>query len=105
MKFTKSHEKALREFMDLMDRNGCVTVDKWTSGSGRHTTNRALPPFVKRYQRTEYERTRLPAHGTPERTAYRFFNENPRRKAVLVLDIESLLSFLFDSANCKDIQP
>ena len=29
--------------------------------------------------------------------------ENKRRRAVLVLDIESLFAFLFDSANCKEI--
>lgn len=26
MKFTKTHEKQLREFMKLMDRYGCVPV-------------------------------------------------------------------------------
>ena len=103
MKFTKSHEKALREYMSKMDRDGCLPVTEWTSGSGRYTTPRALPPFVKRIERQDYQRTNLPKHGTVERTAYRFFNENKRRRAVLVLDIESLFAFLFDSANCKEI--
>lgn len=39
-----------------------------------------------------------------ERTAYRFFNENKRRRAVLVLDVDALFDFLFGSANCKEIR-
>ena len=104
MKFTKTHEKALREYMSKMDRDGCLPVTEWTSGSGRYTTARALPPFVKRFERQEYERTNLPKHGTLERTAYRFFRENNRRRAVLVLDTDALFDFLFGSANCKEIR-
>lgn len=104
MKFTKSHEKALREYMSKMDRDGCLPVTDWVSGSGRYTTTRALPPFVKRFERQEYQRTSLPKHGTMERTAYRFFNENKRRRAVLVLDVDALFESLFGSANCKEIR-
>lgn len=102
MKFTKTHEKQLREYMQLMDRYGCVPVTEWTSGSGRYTKLRALPPFVKRYER-DHMVPRVPKHGTPDFGAYVFFRENPRRKSVLVLDIDACFAFLFDSANCKEV--
>lgn len=103
MKFTKTNEKQLREFMNLMDTDGCVPVTEWTSGSGRHTTARALPPFVKRYERTDLERMKVSKHGTPDRSAYVYFKAYPRRKAVLVLDMDAMFNFLFDSANCKEV--
>ena len=104
MKFTKTHENALREYMSKMARDGCLPVTEWISGSGRYTKARALPPFVKRFERQEHERTNLPKHGTLERTAYRYFSENKRRRAVLVLDTEAMFTFLFDSANCRDLE-
>lgn len=76
MKFTKTSEKQIREFMSKMDAKGCLPVTEWTSGSGRYTTNRALPPFVTRYE---------------------------RKKAVLVIDLEALYAFLFASANGQTI--
>lgn len=103
MKFTKTNEKQLREFMGKMDGNGCVTVDQWTSGSGRHTSNRALPLFVTRFERKDYAPTNRPKHGTPERVAFDFLNANPKRKAVLVLDREAMLDFLFGSAHLREL--
>lgn len=35
--------------------------------------------------------------------AYAFFRSNPRRKSVLVLNIDACFAFLFDSANCKEM--
>lgn len=102
MKFTKNHEKQLREFMKLMDNYGCVPVTEWTSGSGRYTKPRALPPFVKRYERENIS-PHVPKHGTQDFGAYLFFRSNPRRKSVLVLDIDAYYAFLFDSANCKEM--
>lgn len=102
MKFTKTHEKQLLEFMKLMDHNGCVPVTEWTSGSGRYTKPRALPPFVKRYER-EHMSPYVPKHGTQDFGAYAFFRSNPRRKSVLVLDIDTCFAFLFDSANCREM--
>lgn len=103
MKFTKTHEKQLREYMAVMDPDGCVPVTEWTSGSGRHTSKRALPPFVAEYERREYKLTALPKHGTPERTAYRWLKANPRRKKVLVLDLVALTSFLMENARGAEI--
>lgn len=102
MKFTKTQEKHLREYMAEMNEDGCLPVTCWTSGSGWRTSNRALPPFVKRYERKEYPESRMPAHGTPERTAYEYLKINPRKKAVLVLDREAMFDFLFEAANGKE---
>lgn len=99
MRFTKTHERQLREFMTIMDGGGCVPVTEWTTGKGRYTSRRALPPFVRRFARVEYPETARPSHGTPERFAYGFFLKNPRKKAVLVLDREALAAFLFDNAH------
>ena len=101
-KFTRKEEKQLREFMEKMDMYGVLTVDEWTSGSGRFTSNRALPPFVERFERKEYPRHGLPKHGTTERTAYNFFQDNPRRKYCLVLDEAAMYDFLFDCAHLKE---
>lgn len=102
MKFTKTQEKQLREFMKLMDHDGCVPVTEWTSGSGRYTKPRALPPFVKRYER-EHISPNVPKYGTQDFAAYVFFRSYPRRKSVLVLDFDAYVAFLFDSANCKEV--
>lgn len=95
MKFNRRHEKQLREFIEKMNENGVCPVDEWTCGSGRHTKNRALPPFVRRYERKDcpvsYTCGTLPC----ERVAMAFFKRNPRRKACLVLDKEALAGFLF----------
>ena len=87
-----------------MDRDGCLTVDGWTSGKGRYTTNRALPPFVHRFERKDYRDTGRPHRGTPERAAYEFFRKpgNEKRKFVLVLDIHSLYGFMFENSLGKE---
>lgn len=102
MKFTKMHENHLREYIAKMDGNWCLPVTEWTSGTGRHTTNRALPPFVRRFERKEYAKTNLPKHGTPDRTAYDYLAANTRKKAVLVLDRDAMFDFLFGAANGKE---
>ncbi len=103
MKFNKRHQKQLNEFIEKMDKDGCLTVNEWTSGSGRFTSNKVLPPFVTRFERKEYKPTELPKKGTPERTAYWFFKENPKRKAVLVLDKEAMMNFFFENALGKEM--
>ena len=101
MKFTKTHEKQMREFLGKMDANGCIPVTDWVSGSGRFTKPKTLPPFVERFERKEYPGG-YPKHGTTERTAFEFFRANHRRKAVLVMDTEAAMAFLFDSAHGKE---
>lgn len=100
-KFTKTHEKQMREFIAVMDWSGCALASDWTSGSGRFTKPKALPPFVTKHERKEYPKTALPKHGTPERTAYQFFHlpENAKRKVVLVMDCAEAMDFLFEAAH------
>lgn len=102
MKFTKTQEKQLREYLAKMDEKGCVVASEWTIGSGRFTKPKTLPPFVQRFERKAYPDSAKPKHGTPERVAFDFFNKNPRRKVVLVLDIETALSFFFEAAHCVE---
>ena len=102
MKFTKTSEKQLREYLSKMDGNGCVVASDWTTGTHAYTKPKALPPFVQRYERKEYAKTAQPKHGTPERAAFEFFNANPRRKVVLVLDKEAALAFFFEAAHCEE---
>ena len=92
MKFTKTHEKSLREFMDKMDADGCLVCDEWVSGKGRFTTPRALPPFVSKEENGK----------TDNGAAVKFFNSNPRRKYVLVIDREAMFKFLFDNARLAE---
>lgn len=103
MKFTRTHERQLREYCALMDSDGCVPVTEWTSGKGRYTTCKALPPYVERYERRKYPDTARPHHGTPERAAYEYLLANPRRRAVLVLDREGLASDLFEAMRGREI--
>lgn len=98
MKFAKRHESQLREYIAKADKNGCLPVDEWTTGSGKYSRTRALPPFVARFERKEYLVYSRPRKGTPERTAYNYFIANPRRKVVLVLDKIALYDFLFSAA-------
>lgn len=98
MKFTAKHESQLREYLEKADRNGCLPVCDWSTGKGKYSRTRALPPFVGRFERKEYPVYSRPRKGTPERTAYNYFIANPRRKVVLVLDKIALYDFLFSAA-------
>lgn len=98
MKFTAKHENQLREYLEKADRNGCLSVCDWSTGKGKYSRTRALPPFVARFERKEYLVYSRPRKGTPERTAYNYFIANPRRKVVLVLDKIALYDFLFSAA-------
>lgn len=102
MKFTKTSAKQLTEFMAIMDKDGCVPSSEWVSGrySTKHT--KALPPFVTRFERKEYSKTNLPKNGTLERTAYWYFQNNTRRRVVLVLDKEAAMNFFFEAAKGKE---
>lgn len=101
MKFTKKHEKQMREFMDAMDADGCLPVDRWVTGTFKSRQSyRALPPFTARY-----DRDAMPKHpqaGTPEAAAAAFFEANPRRRYVLAMDKEAAFGFLFGCAWGKE---
>lgn len=102
MKFTKTSEKQLREYFSKMDASGCVVASGWTSGSGRFTKPKALPPFVQRFERKKGALATLPKRGTPARVAFEFFQQNPRRSVVLVLDVAAACSFFFNAAHGKE---
>lgn len=91
-KFTRRDQSRLSEFMRLAGADGCLSVDKWTSGRGIHTTNRALPPFVRKFERgnTDESEAGLAARSWLER--------NPKRKHVLALEKGELMNFLFTCA-------
>ena len=102
MKFTKTHERQLREYIEAMDEHGIVTMDQWTSGNGRFSTVKALPPFVQVCENREYKPAAMPTHGTPEHEAYNFFKANPKRRKCLVLDKEAFYSFIFENVHLAE---
>lgn len=97
MKFTKAHENSLRDFMDMME-DGCVSISDWKSGYGKNSRPRALPPFVRRVEKGQYQ-------NTPKRVNYLakwYFRIYPKRRIVLVLDREAMMGFLFESSRGKE---
>lgn len=96
MKFTKTNERQIREFVS-MSENDCVSVSEWVSGTGRFSSPKAIPPFVKRYNKGDVTDSK-----SINKKIKRYFSEHPRRKSVLVIDRESLADFLFASANGKE---
>lgn len=99
-KINRSQLKALREFSEKADKYGALPVDEWTSGKGRFTKPRALPPFCKRFEREAFDLANAcaaPKHSTPARSAYEFFRANARRKAVYVLDRAAFEAWAWDS--------
>lgn len=57
-----------------------VKASEWTTGSGRYTASRAIPPGAKRFERAFWDPK--PLHVTV------FFNTNPRVKAVVAVILE-----------------
>jgi len=62
---------------DLMDRGGAVMTSEWTTGAGRHTRSRAIPPFCERIVREE-------SALYPSRIK-RVFAQHPRCRAVVAI--------------------
>ena len=62
---------------NLIDRGGAVMTSDWTTGAGRHTRARAIPPFCKRIFRSEA--ARYPAR------IKRVFAQHPRCQAVVAI--------------------
>lgn len=55
---------------------------------------------MERFEREDYKA--IPIRNTPERAAYEFFDKNPRRRAVPVMDIMAAMSFFFEAAHGKE---
>lgn len=99
-KINRAQLRALREFRERADAAGRVALGDWTSGRGRFTKPRAMPPFVRRVERDAFRRwddTDAPRHGTPERAAWDFLREQPRRRAVYVLDRAAFETWAWDA--------
>lgn len=94
MKITKAHTKALREFISVADYGAraqlfIVTVDNWTSGRGRFTSPRVLPPGVRKIELATLQQQRQQQKLTGEEFDYLnyFASCNPRRKYILILPL------------------
>ena len=73
-KTTYTQRSALK---NLMDRGGAVMTSDWTTGAGRHTRARTIPPFCERIFRPEAARY-------PVRIK-RVFAQHPRCQAVVAI--------------------
>ena len=73
-KITYSQQYALK---DLMAQGGAVMTSEWTTGAGRHTRPRIIPPFCERISRVDA--ARYPAR------IKRVFVQHPRCRAVVAI--------------------
>lgn len=87
MGFNKVQQRQIREFRELIDCNGCVSVSEWVSGSGRFSSKKALPPFVDRIEKEGIDGIALKEMNDVQKKATVYFIEHPKRKAVLVMDV------------------
>lgn len=113
-KITKTQLNNLKDFINTSrDDNYVLKASDWTTGSGRYTKSRSLPPFVKEFKRSDFRfktvqqtvfggTTTYPTaadgqglrFGTIEREAGEFFIKNARVQRVLVLDFDAMISAL-----------
>ena len=103
----KLNKKDLRNLIDLLDAcetsaysdggmmpsswTACAPVDAWTTGSGRYTKARALPPACCAVDRDSKTGTIAEAMARGE-----FFRRNPRRRRVIVCDVAKIVCLLED---------
>ena len=71
---TKTQRAALR---DLMQAGGAVITSEWTTGAGKRTTRRTIPPFCQRIKRWQ-------SKAYPVRIQ-RLFEKHPRCEAVIAI--------------------
>lgn len=100
------NKKDLRNLIDLLDAcetsayrddaallpaswTACAPVDAWTTGSGRYTKARALPPACRAVDRGSKTGTVAEAIARGE-----FFRRNPRRRRVIVCDVAQIVRLL-----------
>lgn len=77
-KLTKSNIKNLEQIFYYY--KGVVKVSDWTTGSGRHTKRRNIPPYCKEYSWMDYK-------AAPEHVK-NYLDENPR--VIKVVAVENL---------------
>ena len=113
-KITKTQLNNLKNFIDASrGDNYVLKASDWTTGSGRYTKTKSLPPFVKEFKRSDFDyktaeqtvyggTTVYPTakngqglrFGTIERAAGNFFIANQRVQKVFVLDFDAMISAL-----------
>lgn len=113
-KITKTQLSNLKDFIGASrGDNYVLKASDWTTGSGRYTKTKSLPPFVKEFKRSDFDyktaeqtvyggTTVYPTakngqglrFGTIERAAGNFFIENKRVQKVFVLDLDAMISAL-----------
>jgi len=62
---------------ELRSYGGCVIASSWTTGSGKHTNIKTIPPCCKRIER--WERSKYP------KRIQDVFEQNPQAKAVVAI--------------------
>ena len=100
MKYTKREKIAIKEFWAKAE-DSCVTRENWlTNTYPSHQTLRALPPMVYRCERKRFDgMERVEFDGAKiadvpynvRNSARRFFEANPKRCVVFVMDRCALL--------------
>jgi hypothetical protein len=91
--------KDINNIKIFAEQGYAIQASEWTSGSGRYTTRKATPVFTDEYNREDFKHAletgnNLPQWDTPERTAFDFFEKNPRARKVLVMDFNQILEAL-----------
>jgi hypothetical protein len=77
MKITNLQLDALYELSRRIPGNGAVITSHWTTGAGRWTRRRAIPPFCKRIERWQ-------SFMFPKRIR-QTFNAHPQCQAVIAI--------------------
>ena len=113
-KITKTQLNNLKDFIGASrGDNYVLKASDWTTGGGRYTKTKNLPPFVKEFKRSDFDYktaeqavhggiTVYPtakngqglSYGTIERVAGEFFIKNAKVQRVLVLNFDAMISAL-----------
>lgn len=91
--------KDINNIKIFAEQGYAIQASDWTSGRGRYTTRKATPVFTDEYNREDFKHAlttgnNKPQWDTPERTAFEFFEKNPRARKVLVMDFNQILEAL-----------
>tara|TARA_R100001594_G_scaffold70765_1_gene105225 strand:- start:2386 stop:2709 length:324 start_codon:yes stop_codon:yes gene_type:complete len=87
MKITKPQ---IKNIMELKKRGGAVMTSEWTTGSGRHTKRRSVPPYCQRISRFEAHYEKYP------KRILSVFEKHPRCEAVIAITNMRRVNALID---------
>ena len=78
----KINSRQIKSLRDIKRLGGIVASSKWTNGSGRYTTKRAIPPHCRMIE--------FYAAGAYPKRIRDFFRQNPRvQRAVAIVDMRA----------------